>query len=301
MRRFSYRAILAALTGLSLLASACGGAASSSKGSLTIGGFNFSESSILAQIYGQALHSQGYKVNYKLNLGAREVVEPALERGDIDLYPGYAATELEFLNKGKGEASGDPAATTAKLNTYLQPKGLVALTPSPALDANAFAVTRPTATKYNLSKLSDLAPVGGQLVLGGPPECPVRPFCQQGLERVYGIKFKSFKALDAGGPLTFAALANGSIQVGLVFSSDARIAPANLVVLQDDKQLEQADDVVPILRSAVATDEVKKVLNEVSAKLTTADLVQMNSQVENQHQDADAVTKAWLESHNFGM
>jgi osmoprotectant transport system substrate-binding protein len=296
--------VLAALAALALAAVACGSSsapAATSKGTITIAGFAFSEGTVLADLYGQALEHDGYTVKYQLNLGNREVVSTAIKSSKVDLYIGYAATDLEFYNKGAGEAGGDGAANVQKLNGHLSSLGLVALTPSTAIDQNAFAVTKDTASKYSLTKLSDLAAVGSQLVLGGPPECPTRPFCQPGLEKTYGIHFKSFKALDAGGPLTFAALANGSIQVGLVFSSDARIAPANLVVLQDDKQLEQADDVVPILRSAVATDEVKKVLDEVSSKLTTADLVQMNSQVENQHQDADAVTKAWLQSHNFGM
>jgi len=130
------------------------------KGKIVVAGFNFSESSILAQIYGQALRIIGYDVSYKLNLGAREVVEPALERGDIDIYPGYAATELEFINKGKGEATPDPAATVKALNTYLQPKGLIALDPSAAQDQNAFAVTKETADKYHLVNLSDLAKNG---------------------------------------------------------------------------------------------------------------------------------------------
>lgn len=302
-RKLSSGRLFAALATIVLTAVACGStsAPAASKGTITIAGFAFSEGTVLADLYGEALAHDGFTVNYKLQLGNREVVSTAIKSGQVDLYIGYAATDLEFYNKGAGEASGDAAANVQKLNSHLSSLGLVALTPSTAIDQNAFAVTKDTATKYNLVKLSDLAAVGNQLVLGGPPECPTRPFCQPGLMRVYGITFKSFKALDAGGPLTFAALANGSIQVGLVFSSDARIAPAKLVVLQDDKQLEQADDVVPILRSAVASDEAKTVLNEVSAKLTTADLVQMNSQVENLHQDADAVTMAWLQSHNFGM
>jgi osmoprotectant transport system substrate-binding protein len=136
------------------------GGGPSGKGKITVAGFNFAESSILAQIYGQALKGIGYDVSYKLNLGSREVVEPALEKGDIDLYPGYAATELEFINKGKGEATSDPAATVKLLNGYLQPKGLLALDPSPAQDQNAFAVTKATADKYKLVNLSDLAKNG---------------------------------------------------------------------------------------------------------------------------------------------
>ena len=128
----------------------------SSTGTITVGALNFPESAIIAQIYGQALKGKGYTINFKLNLGSREIVEPALEKGDIDLFPDYAATELEFQNKGKGEATPDAAATVAKLNTYLAPKGLKALDPSPAVDQNAFAVLK--SGKYGkYTKLSDLA------------------------------------------------------------------------------------------------------------------------------------------------
>jgi osmoprotectant transport system substrate-binding protein len=177
--------------------------------------------------------------------------------------------------------------------------GLVALTPSPAVDQNAFAVTKATATKYNLSKLSDLAPVASKLVLGAGPECPTRPYCLPGLEKTYGLHFKAFKALDTDGPATRAAFKNATIDVGLVFSSDGDLDSLGLVVLRDDKHLEAADNVVPILRQAAASDEVKKVLNSISAKLNTADLVTMNSQVSLQHQDADAVATAWLQKNNY--
>jgi osmoprotectant transport system substrate-binding protein len=119
------------------------------------------------------------------------------------------------------------------------------------------------------------------------------------LEKTYGIHFKQFKALDTDGPLTRAAFANGSIQVGLVFSSDADLDNLGLVVLKDDKQLEAADNVVPIIRTSVASDDAKKILNAVSAGLTTQELVQLNAQVQLQHQDADVVTKTFLEQHNY--
>jgi len=293
---------IAALTVLVTAAVACGATTSpgtTSKGTITVAGFNFPESSILAELYGQALAHDGYTVNYKLLLGTREVVAPAIKSGQIDLYPGYAATELEYYNSGAGEATGDVTATTAKLNGHLQSLGLEALTPSAAVDQNAFAVTKATATKYSLTKLSDLTPIGNQLVLGAGPECPTRPFCQPGLKTTYGITFKDFKALDTDGPLTRAAFKNGSIQVGLVFSSDADLNQLGLVVLQDDKHLENADNVVPIIRQTVATSEVSTVLNKIDAGLTTADLVTMNGQVELLHQDADAVAAAYLQQHKF--
>lgn len=298
-------AFLATVLAFALTAVACGsspssgGGGSTPKGSITLAGFNFTEGSVLAELYGQALEHDGYSVQYKLNLGNREVVSKAIESGSIDLYLGYAATDLEFYNKGAGEATGDAAATTAKLNSHLQSLNLQALNPSAAVDQNAFAMTKANAQKYNATKLSDLATVGSQLVLGGPPECATRPFCEPGLAQTYGIHFKDFKSLDPDGPLTRAALANNSIQVGLVFSSDGDLNSLGLTVLQDDKHLESADNVVPIIRSAVATDEVKRVLNAVSAGVTTNDLIDMNNQAGPQHMDPDAVAAAYLQKHNY--
>src|SRR5579872_4362369 len=293
----------AAVAAIALVAVACGASSSpsgtTSKGTITVGGFNFPESDILAQVYGQTLAHDGYTVNYKLELGARSIVVPALQSGQIDLYPGYAASELEYLNHGKGEATADPAETTSKLNTYLSAIGAEALTPSAAFDGNAYAVTKATADRYNLKTLSDLTAVAGQLVFGAGPECPTYKFCLPGLMSVYGLHFKRTLTLDTDGPATRAAFKNGSIQVGLVFSSDADLPSAGLVVLQDDKHMIAADNVVPVIRTAVATDEVKKVLNNIDANLTTADLVAMNGQVELQHMDADAVAKAYLQQHNY--
>ncbi len=299
--RSAYLAVAIALT---VAIGACGStsnAPAASKGNITIAGFAFSEGSVLAELYGQALQHDGYNVTIKLNVGSREVIAPAIKSGQIDTYIGYAATDLEFYNGGAGEATGDPVATTAKLNSHLQSLGLEALTPSATVDQNAFAVTKDTATKYNLTKLSDLAPVASQFVLGAGPECKTRPFCLPGLQKTYGLNFKDFKTLDTDGPLTRAAFKNGSIQVGLVFSSDADLDSLGLVVLQDDKQLEAADNVVPIIRQTVATDEVKKVMNAISAKLTTKDLVALNAEVQLQHMDPDAATKAWLVQNNYGM
>jgi osmoprotectant transport system substrate-binding protein len=295
------RRLVLTLTALAVLAAACGGtSAPAAKGTIVVGGFGFPESSILAQVYGQALAHDGYTITYKLNLGQREVVAPAIKSGQIDLYPGYAATDLEYYNNKAGEATGDVAATTAKLNSYLQPLGLVALSPSAAVDQNAFAVTKETQAKYNnITKLSDLAPIAGQLTMGAGPECLTRPYCIPGLEKTYGIKFKAFKALDTDGPLTRAAFKNGTIQVGLVFSSDGDLNALGLVVLQDDKHLEAADNVVPIIRTAVATDNVKKILNNIDKNLTTADLVAMNAQVSIDHKDPDVVAKAYLQAHNY--
>jgi osmoprotectant transport system substrate-binding protein len=293
---------LAAAIALVVVGTACGSTTSggtASKGNITIAGFKFSEGSVLAELYGQALQHAGYTVKFDLNLGTREVVAPAIKTGQVDLYIGYAATDLEFYDNGAGEATGFAQDTANKLNVHLNPLGLEALTPSPAQDQNAFAVTQATAQKYNLKTLSDLAAVSSQLVMGAGPECKTRPFCLPGLQRVYGIKFKSFKTLDTDGPLTRAALAKGDIQVGLVFSSDADLNSLGLVVLDDDKRLQNADNVTPIIRKDKATDDVTAILNAISGKLTTKDLIGLNAQVELQHMDPDAATKAWLQQHNW--
>jgi len=293
---------LALAVALVVAAAACGSTSSggtASKGNLTIAGFKFSEGSVLAELYGQALQHAGYTVKFDLNLGTREVVAPAIKSGQVDLYIGYAATDLEFYDGGAGEAGGDAQENANKLNVHISSLGLQALTPSPAQDQNAFAVTQATAQQYNLKTLSDLAAVSSKLVMGAGPECQTRPFCIPGLQRVYGIKFKSFKALDTDGPLTRAALKSGAIQVGLVFSSDADLTSLGLVVLDDDKHLQNADNVTPVIRKDKATDDVTTILNAISAKLTTTELIGLNSQVELQHMDPDAVTKAWLQSHNW--
>ena len=305
MRPFQSRPFLMTILGLSLIASACGSSGGGSpstttpKETVTVAGFNFNESTILMNIYGKALAAKGYTVNYKANLGNREIVEPALASGQIDFYPGYAATDLEFINKAKGEANGDAQATTDKLNTYLSSIGAKALTPSPALDGNAFAVTKATAAKYSLTKLSDLTAVASQLTLGGPSECATRPFCQPGLEKTYGAKFKAFKALDADGPLTRAALTGAQIDVGLVFSSDGDLDAKGYVVLQDDKHLEAADNIVPIVRTKVLNSEITTLFNSISAALNTNDLRAMNKSADVDKQDPGDLAATWLKQHSF--
>jgi osmoprotectant transport system substrate-binding protein len=298
----------ASMVALGLITTACGstgGPASSSsspKGTITIASFNFSESIILAHIYGDALKNKGYTINYRDKLGNREIVEPALESGQIDLYAGYSATDLTFVEGKQNvtpDAGSDAQANVNRLNAVLNGKGIKALNPSPAVDQNAFAVTKAEADSNHLTKLSDLSSVASGWTLGGPPECPQRPFCQPGLAQTYGLHFKSFKSLDAGGPLTYAALKNGDINIGLVFSSDGGIAANNFVVLEDDKHLEQADNIVPLIRSAVDNSEVTSLLNSVDAKLNTPDLTAMNKSADVDKNDPTDIAATWVRDHGF--
>ena len=270
---------------------------------IVVGSAPFSESVILANIYGKALKGAGVDVTLKSGLGQREVYEPALERGGrnsgIDLVPEYVGTLLEFLNKNAGEATGDLQPTLEKLRVRLTPKGLTALEASPAADQNAFAVTRATADKRHLTKLSDLAPIANQLTLGAGSECPTRPFCIPGLEKTYGMTFKAFRVLDSGGPKTKDALAAGDIDVGLVFSSDGAVTARNFVILDDDKHLQSVDNIIPVVRNDVVNDKIRTTLNRVSAALTTSELSVLNKRADVDKQDPDLLAAEWLKSKGF--
>jgi osmoprotectant transport system substrate-binding protein len=275
------------------------GGQSSDCGSVTVGSTNFSEQFVVASMYAQVLENAGCDVTVKDNLGAREVVFPALENGDIDLVADYVGTLLEFLNNGKGEATGDVDASLTTLQGYLSDKGLTGLTPSDAQDRNALAVTKETADTNDLKTVSDLQPVAGQLVMGGPPECPQRPLCLQGYQSVYGLNFKEFKPLDSGGPNTYTALENGDIQVALVFSTQGQLEDDNLVVLEEDKDLQPAENVLPVIRNDKLNDTVEATLDKVSSVITTDDLISLNKQVDIDKADPEDVAKQYLEDKNL--
>lgn len=204
----------------------------SGSGNVVVGAGNFSESATLAELYARALSAAGYTVEVR-TIGNRETYEPALESGELTVVPEYAGTLTEFLNakvngadaaENEPLASGDLTETVANLTTLGEEVGLTFGQPSEAADQNAYAVTAAFAQEHGVATLSELAEACSGLVLGGPVECPDRPFCQPGLEETYGLDFAEFVSLDAGGPLTKQALTAGEISVGMVFSSDAALA-----------------------------------------------------------------------------
>ncbi|MEZ5185122.1 MAG: ABC transporter substrate-binding protein [Candidatus Nanopelagicales bacterium] len=275
-------------------------------GPITIATTNFSETKILASMYQQVLQANGVDASIK-ELTTREVIIPALEKGDIQLTPEYLGSLTEFLNKDANGAdapqvaSGDEQATYAEAQKLADPKGLTLLEPSAAQDQNAFAVTQDFADQNNLTTLSELGTYSQQspITLGGPPECPKRPFCEPGLEDTYGVDVGSFVPLDAGGPLTIQALKQGKVNVGLVFSSSGSVTANNLVVLEDDKGLQTAENILPALNSTAVTDTITTALNSVSAKLTTDQLQQLNEQVEIERQDPETVAENWLKENGL--
>lgn len=267
---------------------------------ITVASFNFPESELLAELYGGALRSVGFHVEFALSLGTREQVEPALQEGLVELVPEYSGSALDFV-AGVGSSSPDPRATHDALASAMAARGITVLDPAPAQDENGFAVTAATAKRFGLRTISDLAPVASQLVFGGPPECAERQLCLLGLRSAYGLTFKAFVPLDEGGPLTVAALRQGQVKVALMFTSDGQIQSAGLVLLRDDRHLQPAENVTPLVRTEVMSrfgPRVADVLNEVSAALTTEELRSLNAEVSG-GRSPQAAAADWLAAHGL--
>ena len=306
-------ALTAACIGLAVTLSACtssSGHLSSAAGKpagpdgtvITVGSFDFPESVLLAQIYGQALAAGSFPVQILPNLGPRELVDPALMNGLLQLIPEYAGSALEFISLGRLSATSDAGAANRALAGSAAARGLVAAHPAPAQDANAIVVTAATAARYGLRSIADLARVGSRTIFGGPPECPERVYCLPGLKRAYGLRFKAFIPLDAGGPLTLQALEAGSIDVALLFTTDPGIPARHLVILADDRGLQPAENITPLVRRDVIVrygPNLVAVLNRISAQLDTGTLRALDAQVELDGHGPRSVAKAWLRAHQL--
>ncbi|MDQ2757754.1 MAG: ABC transporter substrate-binding protein [Actinomycetota bacterium] len=277
-----------------------GGGASASKAptdTIVVGSANFPESELIMDIYAGALKAKGVKVSTKPNIGSRETYIPALQDGSIDLVPEYTGVLDNYFNKSAKATSSDDVY--AELKAAL-PATLMVLEKSAAEDKDSVVVTKQTATKYGLKAIGDLSPVAKDLVLGGPPEWKTRPTGVPGLKAVYGLTFKDFKALDAGGPLTVQALKNGQVQAADLFSTDPNIPANGFVVLDDPKSLFAAQNIVPLITKSKSSDTVNAALNAVSAKLDTTTLAGLVKQVVIDKKDASDVAQQFLTTNSLG-
>jgi osmoprotectant transport system substrate-binding protein len=274
-----------------------GGVASAQTKSLTVGSKDFSGAQAISQAYGQALGNKGYDITSKDNLGATEIVYKALQNGDLDGYADYQGTLLQYLG---GTATGDSATTYKALQAKLAGTNIVVSKPAPAVDVNGFYVTKATAKKYKLSKVSDLKKVASKLTFGGPPECETRDLCLGTVEQSkYGLNFSDIKKLDAGGPITVQALEDGDIDVALLFTGSS-VIPKDAVLLTDDKALQPADNPVFLISKDKATAGTMKILNAVSAKLTTAAYNKMSLDISENKEDPATVATAFLKKNGLG-
>ncbi|WP_049580951.1 ABC transporter substrate-binding protein [Streptomyces sp. SBT349] len=312
-RRRTALLAVGAATALALSLTACGGDSleeeggdsggtgeESGGGSLTVGGANFTEATIMTELYAQVLEEAGYSTSITSTDG-RELYAPELESGAIDVVPEYAATLTEYLNaqangpEAEPLASSDVDATVAALRELAEPRGLTVLDPGEAVDQNAFAVRADFAAEHDLETLSDLGESGLPIRLAAGEDCPERPFCEPGLEDTYGIDITGIDPLGVGTVQAKQAVADGEDDLALVTTTDATLEDFDLVLLEDDQKLQLADNLLPVLNAESASDpEIAEALDRLTATLTTDHLIELNRQVDSERRKADEVARDYL-------
>ena len=285
-----------AVGALGLALTACGGdpteGEKSASDTITVGSAAFPENEIIAEIYAQALADKGIKVEKKLNIGAREAYIPALKNGEIDLLPEYTGNLLTYLDK---KATATSAEDVVSALGEALPDNTEILDTAPAEDKDSLNVTAEFSKKEGVKTIADLKKVKG-LKLAANPEFKERPYGIPGLEKVYGITGVKFTPIsDSGGPATLKALLDGKVDVADIYSTTPSIIANKLVTLEDPKSLIAAQNVVPLINSDKATDEVKDVLNAVSEALTTKELLELNEKNQGKDKVAPAeLAKDWV-------
>lgn len=290
--------MLALGASLLVLLSACS-TGGGSKPSIKVGSDGFDEARVMAELYAQTLEANGYTVDRAgIGLGARKVTGPALESGEIDLKPEYIGSGLAFYAPGK--QTGDAKKNQTELQAALTPKNITVLDYTPAQDQNAFVVRLETALQFNLTTMSDLTPVASRLKLGVATDCPTNPVCGAALQSAYGIDVTNATKLDACSTPMADALKAETIDVAELCSTQPDILVNGWVVLVDDKQTQPADNIAPLVRNdfLAKTDKAafSKILNDLSARITTPILADLYKQVVVDHKDIKAVATTWLKS-----
>jgi osmoprotectant transport system substrate-binding protein len=307
MRKHRMFVLGAGLLALSLFAAACGDsggddagdgatdtASAEPKGEIVVGVSGaFAENQVVAEMYAQVLEADGYTVRRELDIADRAVGNEAIAAGEIDLKPEYTGFDLPLYDE-KSPTNGDPQAVADALTAALEPEGLVTYAISPANSTNVFVVTPETADANSLTDMSSLAPVAGDLTLGGPADCPKADFCVPGLKETYGVEFAEFRPLDFGGPKTVAAVDSGAVDVGVLFSLDPTIQDKGYVVLTDNENLQANGNFIPVVREEVASDELGALLDSVTTTLTDENMRDMVGQILNDKRDVADVASEYL-------
>jgi osmoprotectant transport system substrate-binding protein len=302
-----YRGSIALAALVMLLLSACGssnplggGEISGDLKSIKVGSADFPESNIIAEIYAQALEANGFEISRQFGIGSRETYIPAVQDHSIDLIPEYTGNLLQYFDK-ENEVT-DPQAVLLALYDKI-PGDLSILTPSPANDQDTVAVTSETAQRWNLKTIGDLAKYSPEVKFGGPSEFISRAEGLPGLKAKYGLDVPqaNFVSIsDGGGPATVRALVDGTVTAADIFSTSPAIPQNNLVVLEDPKNNFLAANVVPLVASQKMSNQLKSVLNAVSAKLTTEALIEMNTATSgNGGMDPDEAAQKWVQDNGF--
>lgn len=282
-------------------------AQATAKKTLTVGGANFTEMQIMQEIYKDLVEDAGYRVEIK-SAGQREIYAKALISGEIDVVPEYAATMAEYLNRSANGpaaapiATSDPQETVAAMKPLVEAQGLTVLEPAEAANSNGFYVTKEFAKQHNLETLSDLAALGLDLTIAAGDEClqPERIYCAPGLRETYGLKIVGVTGDDFGSASGKQKVRAGQAQLGLTGTTDGTLDGLGLVLLEDDKKLQAADNLVPIVNTKEAGDpDIAKALNQLADVLTTEDLAKLNLQVDGERQKPAEVARAYLEEQKL--
>lgn len=261
---------------------------------ITVASFNFPESVLLAEIYGQSLEENGYEIERKHDLGSREVVFPAIESGEIDLIPEYIGSSLS-VGFGEETLPTDSDEGHEALTEAFEEKGVTVLDYAPAEDKNVFVVTKDFADEHSLENISDLAEAG-DVTFGGPPECEERDTCFKGLEEKYGLDNLNFQVMPEQSTRV-SALESGDIQLALLFSTDPIIVDKGWVALTDDEKITPVENVVPVVNDEIVEaygEDLTDVLNTVSQRITTEVLLDLNKRVQIDNEDPEDVAEDWL-------
>ena len=308
VRRVRYRrAAAVGVCALALLASCQpgttppGGGGGRADDAVVVASFNFTESELLAAIYGLAIQHAGIPVQPRPDLGPRELVQPALEQGLVDMVPEYLGSALTGLDPHPGVLMPDPEAVRTALAAALAPWHVTVMTPAAAEDQNGIVVTAATARRLGLRTVSDLRRAAGRLTLGGAPECPDRPYCLPGLRGVYGLSFARFIPFDTERQRV-TALRDGVVDVAVLDTTDGSLATGDLVLLSDDRHLQPADNVVPVLTDRAIARYGKRLtdaVSAVSAQLTSRALMFLDWRVDVAGAGVQAEARAWLERHGI--
>lgn len=283
-----------------------GGDAGSGEGTeVVIVGQGYTEMQIMSEMYAALLEDAGYSTTIK-TLQDRALYAPSLEEGQVDISADYASSMTEFLNKQLNGPDADPVASPdidetiavlTQLGQELETGGVTPLEPAEAQNANAFAVTKEFSEANDVTTMSELGALGEPITLAAAPDCPERDDCKLGLERVYGLNITKVEPLGFGTTQTKDALTSGEVNLGQVGTSDGSAEQLGLVVLEDDKNLQNAENLVPVVNTEFleANPEVADVLNALSDVLTTEDLMSLNAKVDAERQLPEDVATEYLE------
>lgn len=277
------------------------GGAQESRRPVVVASFDFVESVVLARIYADALRNAGIPVHLEPRLGPRELVQPAMRQGLVDVVPEYLGTALEANAPRADVDRHDITAVQAQLAAALAQWHLHPLTPAAAQNQNAFVVTRRTADRLSLRTVSDLDRFPGGVVVGGPAECPARPYCLIGLRDVYGVGVRRFIPLE-GQSQALEALAQGVVDVAVMFTTDGALGDPQLVVLDDDRALQPVENVVPVVSARSLGrygTRLVDALDAVNARLTTGTLRVLNWRVVFGGNAPAAEARGWLERQDL--